>query len=124
MVFLFGSISPIRKIQVFAYSILNKMITRNANKLTGIRSWLAATKTTEDLTKAAASGADVVVLDLEDSVAMRNKNKMRIKYQQAIHDELFNDNTVYIRLNGTDCYEEMLQDISLWPFVEYQVSYF
>jgi len=63
-------------------------------------------------------------LDLEDSVAMRNKNKMRIKYQQAIHDELFNDNTVYIRLNGTDCYEEMLQDISLWPFVEYQVSYF
>jgi len=52
--------------------------------------------------KAAASAADVVFLDLEDSVAPDDKPQARKNVIQAINDIDWGDKTLTVRINGLD----------------------
>jgi len=52
--------------------------------------------------KAAASGADVVFLDLEDAVAPQDKEQARKNIVQALHDIDWRGKTMSVRINGLD----------------------
>jgi malyl-CoA/(S)-citramalyl-CoA lyase len=54
------------------------------------------------LEKAAGSGADVIFLDLEDSVAPDDKERARKNVVAALNDLDFGDSTVSVRINGLD----------------------
>ncbi len=61
--------------------------------------------------KAAAGEADVVCLDLEDSVAPADKEKARDAIVAALHDIDWKDKIVTSRINGLDthwCYRDVL----------------
>ena len=61
--------------------------------------------------KAAASAADVVCLDLEDSVAPADKDKARDNVVQALNDVNWGKKLVTVRINGLDtnfCYRDVL----------------
>lgn len=61
--------------------------------------------------KAAASAADVVCLDLEDSVAPSDKDMARENVVAALHDVRWCDKLVTARINGLDtqwCYRDVL----------------
>jgi malyl-CoA/(S)-citramalyl-CoA lyase len=61
--------------------------------------------------KAAAGAADVVCLDLEDSVAPADKDKARDNVVQALNDVNWGKKLVTVRINGLDtnfCYRDVL----------------
>ena len=61
--------------------------------------------------KAAAGAADIVCLDLEDSVAPADKDTARNNVVAALHDTDWNDKFVTARINGLDtswCYRDVL----------------
>ncbi len=61
--------------------------------------------------KAAAGPADVISLDLEDSVAPADKPEARRNLIQALHDVDFGEKTVSMRINGLDtpwCYRDVI----------------
>ena len=59
-------------------NLTNKLQLMNTSKITRIRSWLFTPATRPDrFDKAAAAGADVSIIDLEDSVAPHDKDKAR-----------------------------------------------
>ena len=61
--------------------------------------------------KAAAGEADVICLDLEDSVAPTDKEKARDAIVAALHDVDWKDKFVTARINGLDthwCYRDVL----------------
>ncbi len=57
---------------------------------------------TKFLQSAAASNADVIFLDLEDSVAPGDKEQARKNVIEAIHDLDWGGKTVSVRINGLD----------------------
>lgn len=89
----------------------NRFATSQAIKNSNYRSWIYATKTYDGFIKASQSGADVVVLDLEDSIPKNLKSKMRDEYSNAIRDGLFTHNNLFVRLNSNEDYNELLKDI-------------
>lgn len=61
--------------------------------------------------KAAAGAADVICLDLEDSVAPGDKDRARDNIVAALHDVDWKDKFVTTRINGLDthwCYRDVL----------------
>ena len=75
------------------------------------RSWLFAAKTRQGFVKAAQSNADVVVLDLEDSVPLEMKTQMREEYKRAIEDGIFSEKNVFVRVNEIVNKDELEKDI-------------
>ena len=64
------------------------------------------------LEKAAASQADIVMLDLEDSVALPDKAAARETVIQALHDLDWGERTVSVRINAPDTpfmYRDLLE---------------
>ena len=57
---------------------------------------------TELFEKMAASKADVINLDLEDSVAPGDKDKARANIIAATHDVDWGNKTLSVRINGLD----------------------
>ena len=54
------------------------------------------------LEKATASPADIILFDLEDSVAPDEKERARRNVIAAIHDQDWGDRTLSVRINGLD----------------------
>ena len=52
--------------------------------------------------KMAASAADVINLDLEDSVAPSDKNSARVNIIKALQDVDWGSKTISVRINGLD----------------------
>jgi len=68
-----------------------------------MRSWLFVPADSErKITKALASQADVVILDLEDSVAVENKAIARTIVRQLLENRPTTSAKVYIRVNALD----------------------
>ncbi len=63
--------------------------------------------------KAAKSPADVVILDLEDSVAYEDKDRARRNAIAAINEMDWGDKTLSVRINASDT-PWMLQDLTGW----------
>src|SRR4029077_21154915 len=76
------------------------------------RSCLAVPATQERfLSKADASAADEIFLDLEDSVAPQSKAEARIKAVAALHNYEFAGKVRTVRVNACDtqwCYEDII----------------
>ena len=77
------------------------------------RSWMFTTKSTSGLKKASLSNADVIVLDMEDSVPMNKKTEIREVYRSALHDGYFKGREVVVRINRDEHIAEVLKDIDL-----------
>ena len=94
---------------------ISPVSTRNSARslptLMPARSWLFPTKTRQGLAKASRTKADMIVLDLEDSVPLHLKAKMREEYLQVLRDGLFKGSKIFIRLNEIGDYEEVVKDI-------------
>jgi malyl-CoA/(S)-citramalyl-CoA lyase len=63
------------------------------------------------LQKAPASGADIVMLDLEDSVAPNEKQQARINVIEALREQDWSRCSVSLRINGLDthyCYRDIV----------------
>lgn len=75
----------------------------------------------EDLMrKAAESDADVLLLDIEDSVQPKlNKSKARHLINKLINEKIFNQKKVYIRINDRES-GELLNDLELFIRAEIQ----
>ena len=63
--------------------------------------------------KAAKSEADIVFLDLEDSVPLNEKKKQRLNVIEAVNDINWNNKTLSIRVNAndTDFFEKDIEEI-------------
>ncbi len=75
------------------------------------RSWFFCGKSRPAFEKAAKFGADVAILDLEDSVAAGMKSEMRQKYQSALDEDIFASVKVIVRVNQTDFMDELAKDV-------------
>ena len=63
------------------------------------------------LEKAPELGADIVMLDLEDSVAPEDKRQARINIIDALREQDWSDCSVSLRINGLDthyCYRDIV----------------
>lgn len=63
------------------------------------------------LDKAPNTGADVVVIDLEDAVAPEDKEQARQNVIGALHEQDWSRCSVYVRINGLDthyCYRDLV----------------
>ncbi len=76
-----------------------------------VRSWLFPKKSREGLEKTRTLGADVIVLDLEDSVAREEKRSVRDEYIRALDDQLFSGQKVFVRVSDLDCTAEVEEDL-------------
>ena len=77
------------------------------------RSWMFTTKSTSGLKNASLSNADVLVLDMEDSVPMNKKTEIREVYRSALHEAYFKGREVVVRINRDEHIAEVLADIDL-----------
>lgn len=68
----------------------------------------------ERFTKALSSGADAVIIDLEDAVADQDKSSARSALVEWLHDQLV---SVYVRINGrgTPWHEDDIQALGHLP---------
>lgn len=91
-------------------SIEDNAIALN-NPATVIRSWLFVPATKIELiVKAFASGAEAVIVDLEDTVAKSNKAQARIALQKHCHSEDYQP--VWLRINKAGS-NEFAKDLAL-----------
>ena len=79
------------------------------------RSWLFSAKSKPGMKKAVSSGADVIVLDMEDSVPGDDKETMRKEYRSALDEGIFSFSNarVYVRVNETGCLSELENDVNV-----------
>lgn len=56
--------------------------------------------------------SDVVVLDLEDSIAKEDKEQMRQLYLNTLRDKIFGPTKVFIRSSSLSCINEVQKDIA------------
>ena len=76
------------------------------------RSWFLCEKTRNGLEKASALSADVVILDLEDTVASQEKSTVRSEYNRALNDGVFLSKRVFVRVDCiTTAAEEVREDL-------------
>ena len=75
------------------------------------RSWFFPKKTRAGLEKTRTLGADAVVLDLEDSVAAKEKASIRNLYVQALDDGVLSGMHVFVRVSDLDATKEVEEDI-------------
>ena len=75
------------------------------------RSWFFPKKSREGLEKTRILGADVIVLDLEDSVAKDEKSRVRDEYIQALDDKVFAGQNVFVRVSDLECNSEVEEDL-------------
>lgn len=79
-----------------------------------MRSLFFVKKTREALEKVKTLQADVVVLDLEDSIAQDDKMTIRELYTGALRDRVFGSAKVFIRSSSLSSASEVHQDISIF----------
>ena len=77
-----------------------------------MRSLFFVKKTREALEKVKALQADVVVLDLEDSIAQDDKINIRELYTGALRDSVFGSAKVFIRTSSLSSSDEVHKDIT------------
>jgi len=75
------------------------------------KSWFFPKKTRKALEKTKYLGADVVVLDLEDSVAEGEKFKVREEYTRALDDGAFSGQRVFVRVSDLESPAEVEEDL-------------
>ena len=75
------------------------------------RSWFFPKQSANGLLRGAKSRADIIVLDLEDAVSIERKESVRRLYIESIRGGLFQQKTVFVRINDVDHYAEMISDI-------------
>ena len=75
------------------------------------RSWFFPKKTRAAIEKTRTLGADVVVLDLEDSVAAEEKSEIRKLYVRALEDGVLTGMPVFIRISDLDATNDVEEDI-------------
>ena len=75
------------------------------------RSWLFSAKSSNEIKKVVTLGADVIILDMEDSVPGDRKEEMRKEYRTALDEGIFSNACVYVRVNETSCLSELEKDV-------------
>lgn len=75
------------------------------------RSWLFSAKSRDEIKKVVTLGADVIILDMEDSVPVDRKEAMRKEYRIALDEGIFSNACVYVRVNETSCLSELERDV-------------
>ena len=75
------------------------------------RSWLFSAKSRNEIKKVVTLGADVIILDMEDSVPGDRKEEMRKEYRTALDEGIFSNACVYVRVNETSCLSELEKDV-------------
>ena len=118
--FLTNSGSKPRHQEIIQLEMVGKrFIARGSSDLSKVsRSWMFTTKSTSGLKKASLSNADVIVLDMEDSVPMNKKTEIRKVYRMALHDGYFKGREVVVRINRDEHIAEVLKDIDLLGYQE------
>lgn len=81
------------------------------------RSWIFSAKSRAGFKKAMSVGADVIVLDLEDSVPKEAKSRMRHEYLNALREGLFAKKMIYVRANEVSDLDELRKDVDLMTSV-------
>ena len=76
-----------------------------------MRSLFFVKKTRAALDKVSTLQADVIVLDLEDSIEKSEKVNVRELYKNALKDNLFGSSKVFVRSSSLSCYEDVCEDI-------------
>lgn len=77
-----------------------------------MRSIFFVKKTRAAIEKVNALQADVVVLDLEDSIAKEDKASVRELYKNALSDNVFDSAKVFIRSSSLSCEDDVQEDIA------------
>lgn len=75
------------------------------------RSWFFPKKTRAGIEKSRTLDADALVLDLEDSVAAKEKASVRNLYVQALDDGVLSGTRVFVRVSDLDAIHEVEEDI-------------
>lgn len=94
-------------------SPLVRCVSTHANSYP-IRSLFFVKKTREAIEKVKSLQSDVVVLDLEDSIAKDDKDRIRELYINALNDGVFGCTKVYIRSSSLSCIDEVQRDIAIF----------
>ncbi len=79
-----------------------------------IRSLFFVKKTREAMEKVKHLQSDVVVLDLEDSIAKEDKKNVRDLYFDALRDKVFGSAKVFIRSSSLSSMKEVQKDIAIF----------
>ena len=110
-----NSCLPLQQLRCRSFAALQENLNLNTvlSRSTSVRSWIFSANSRDAFEKAATLGADVIVLDMEDSVPREMKNKMRDEYRTALEDNVFSNTCVYVRVNETSCPSELEKDVDL-----------
>lgn len=101
------------KSSVLLKSPLVKTVSHRASNYP-IRSLFFVKKTREAIEKVKNLQSDVIVLDLEDSIAKEDKEKTRELYISALRDQVFGCAKVFIRSSSLSNIEEVQKDVSIF----------
>ena len=77
-----------------------------------MRSVFFVKKTRKAMEKVKNLKPDIVVLDLEDSIAKDDKSRMKELYLNALRNKLFNEVKVYVRSSSLDSIGEVIEDLN------------
>lgn len=77
-----------------------------------MRSLFFVKKTRKAMEKVKTLKSDIVILDLEDSIAKDNKTGIRELYWDALRSNLFDDVKVYVRSSSLDFIGEVKEDLN------------
>lgn len=77
-----------------------------------MRSIFFVKKTRAAIEKVHSLQADIIVLDLEDSIEQKEKQIVRELYLDALRDRLFGSAKVFLRSSSLTCIEDVHQDIT------------
>lgn len=75
------------------------------------RSWFFPKKSRAGIEKTRTLGADIVILDLEDSVAIEEKSLVRNEYVRALDDGVLSGLRVFVRVSDLHATDEVEEDI-------------
>ena len=105
----------LQQLRCRSYPALQENLNLNAviSRPSSVRSWVFSAKSKAAFKKASTMGADVIVLDMEDSVPREWKDKMRDEYRTALEDNVFSNTCVYVRVNETSCPSELEKDVDM-----------
>ena len=99
---------------IFLQNLLVRRYSSQPGYLNGTlfaRSWFFPKKTRNGLEKADTLGADVVVLDLEDSVATQEKSLVWNEYARALNDGVFKHARIFVRVSDLSEKEDVKEDL-------------
>lgn len=106
-------------LRIFNLTYLNRQDCRTkryetpSQALFPARSWLFTAKTRESFVKATQSKADIIVLDLEDSVPKDMKTKVLQEYISGLDDGIFQGKKVFVRLCDLEDYSEVVKQVDV-----------